>query len=66
MEFGNTHKRKKSCAQQQPIVNEIVTNNTDSSDYISTLLPVVSCVIILGIIYLYIRIYKKLRRICTL
>jgi len=60
MEFGNTHKRKKSCAQQQqPIVNEIVKNNTDSSDYISTLLPVVSCVVILSIIYL---LYKDLQK----
>ena len=60
MEFGNTHKRKKSCAQQQqPIINEIVTNNTDSSDYISTLLPVVSCVVILSIIYL---LYKDLQK----
>ena len=57
MEFGNTHKRKKSCVQQQqPIVNEIVTDNTD---YISTLLPVISCVVILGIIYL---IYKDLQK----
>ena len=56
MEFGNTHKRKKSCVQQQPVVNEIITNNTD---YISTLLPVVSCVVILGIIYL---LYKDLQK----
>ena len=57
MEFGNTHKRKKSCVQQQqPIVNEIVTDNTD---YISTLLPVISCVVILGIIYL---LYKDLQK----
>jgi len=56
MEFGNTHKRKKSCVQQQPVINEIVTDNTD---YISTLLPIVSCVIILGIIYL---LYKDLQK----
>jgi hypothetical protein len=55
MEFGNTHKRRKSSIQQ-PIVNEIVTDN---SDYISTLLPLVSCVIILGIIYL---LYKDLQK----
>ena len=28
MEFGNTHKRRKSTIQQ-PIVNEIVTDNND-------------------------------------
>ena len=55
MEFGNTHKRKKSCVQQ-PIVNEIVRDNTD---YISSLLPIVSCVVILGIIYL---LYKDLQK----
>tara|TARA_B110001452_G_scaffold146178_2_gene121512 strand:+ start:2014 stop:2409 length:396 start_codon:yes stop_codon:yes gene_type:complete len=58
MEFGNTHKRRKSSIQQ-PIVNEIVENNIGNSDYISSLLPVVSCVIILGIIYL---LYKDLQK----
>lgn len=55
MEFGNTHKRRKSTIQQ-PAVTEIVKEN---SDYISSLLPVVSCVIILGIIYL---LYKDLQK----
>jgi hypothetical protein len=55
MEFGNTHKRRKSTIQQ-PIVNEIVTDN---NDYISSLLPLVSCVIILGVIYL---LYKDLQK----
>mgnify|MGYP001239473705 CR=1 FL=1 len=58
MEFGNTHKRKKSSVQQ-PVVNEIVAKTNESFDYISTLLPVVSCVIILGIIYL---LYKDLQK----
>ena len=55
MEFGNTHKRRKSTIQQ-PIVNEIVTGN---NDYITSLLPMVSCVLILGIIYL---LYKDLQK----
>ena len=58
MEFGNTHKRKKSSVQQ-PVVNEIVAKTNESFDYIATLLPVVSCVIILGIIYL---LYKDLQK----
>jgi|TARA_B100001094_G_scaffold256373_1_gene255533 hypothetical protein len=55
MEFGNTHKRRKPTVQQ-PIVNETVTDN---NDYISSLLPIISCVLILGIIYL---LYKDLQK----
>ena len=55
MEFGNTHKRRKSTVQQ-PIVNEIITDN---NNYITSLLPIVSCVLILGIIYL---LYKDLQK----
>jgi len=58
MEFGNNHKRRKSTIQQ-PVVNEIVEKTTDTSDYISSLLPIVSCVLILGIIYL---LYKDLQK----
>ena len=58
MEFGNTHKRRKSTIQQ-PVVNEIVEKTTDTGDYISSLLPIVSCVLILGIIYL---LYKDLQK----
>ena len=55
MEFGNTHKRRKSSIQQ-PIVNEVIPDN---NDYITSLLPIVSCVLILGIIYL---LYKDLQK----